>query len=107
MAQAVSRRPRRPGFDPGLVHVAFVVDKVALGQAFPRVLRFSPASLLGKGQTIIIIIIFIFITGLHNKPQGCGKSVASAGGPSPLKKKFPCPRYEGKQEEQQHSSTHS
>jgi hypothetical protein len=33
---------RRPGFDLGLVHVGFMVDKVELGQAFPRVLRFSP-----------------------------------------------------------------
>jgi hypothetical protein len=33
--------PRRPGFDPGSVHVGFVVDKVALGLVFPRVLRFS------------------------------------------------------------------
>ena len=33
--------PRRPGFDPGPVHVGFVVDKVALGQVLPRVLRFS------------------------------------------------------------------
>jgi hypothetical protein len=33
--------PWRPGFDPGSVHVGFVVDKVALGQVFPRVLRFS------------------------------------------------------------------
>jgi hypothetical protein len=31
MAQVVSRRP---GFDPGSVHVGFVVDKVALGQVF-------------------------------------------------------------------------
>jgi hypothetical protein len=30
--------PRRPG----LIHVGFVVDKVALGQVFLRVLRFSP-----------------------------------------------------------------
>jgi hypothetical protein len=32
-AQAVSRRPltAEDGFDPGLVHVGFVVDKVALG----------------------------------------------------------------------------
>jgi hypothetical protein len=36
--------PRRPGFDPGSVHVGFVVDKVALGQVFPRVLRFSPVN---------------------------------------------------------------
>jgi hypothetical protein len=27
--------PRRPGFDPGSVHVGFMVDKVALGQVFP------------------------------------------------------------------------
>jgi hypothetical protein len=25
--------------------------------------------------------LMIFITGLHNKPQGCGASVASAAGP--------------------------
>jgi hypothetical protein len=42
MTQAVPRlrrliaglTPRRPGFDPGSVHVGFVVDKVALGQDF-------------------------------------------------------------------------
>jgi hypothetical protein len=38
--------PRRPGFDPGSVHVGFVVDKEALGQVFPRVLRFSPVSVI-------------------------------------------------------------
>jgi hypothetical protein len=44
MAQAVSRRSpsRRPRFDPGSVHLGFVVDKVAVGQVFLRVLRFSP-----------------------------------------------------------------
>jgi hypothetical protein len=46
MAQAVSLPPRRPGFDPGSVHVGFVVDKVALGQVVPRVLRFSPVSFI-------------------------------------------------------------
>jgi hypothetical protein len=39
-------RPRRPGFDPGSVHVGFVVDKVALGQVFLRVLRFLPVSFI-------------------------------------------------------------
>jgi hypothetical protein len=29
----------------------------------------------------------IFITGLHNKPQGCGAAVASAAGPFTTKKK--------------------
>jgi hypothetical protein len=33
--------PRRPG----LIHVRFVVDKVALGQVFLRVLRFSPVNI--------------------------------------------------------------
>jgi hypothetical protein len=32
--------PRRSGFAPGLVNVGFVVNKVALGQTFLRVLRF-------------------------------------------------------------------
>jgi hypothetical protein len=42
MAQEVSRglSPRRLGFTPGSVRVEFVVDKVALGQVFLRVLRF-------------------------------------------------------------------
>jgi hypothetical protein len=84
--------PWRPGFDPGLVHVGFVVDKVSLGQGFPPCSSVFPcqfhstgAPLLGKGQKIIII--FTVIIGLHNKPHGCSASVAYAGSPSPLKKK--------------------
>jgi hypothetical protein len=38
--------PRRSMFDPGSVRVGFVVDKVALGQVFPRVLRFSPVNFI-------------------------------------------------------------
>jgi hypothetical protein len=35
--------------------------------------------------------LIIFITGLHNKRQGCGASVASAAGPFTTKKKYvPC-----------------
>jgi hypothetical protein len=72
-------------FDPGSVHVGFVVDKVAMGQVFPRVLRFSPcqfhstgAPILGKTKKKTQII---FIIGLHNKPKGRGAFVASAAGP--------------------------
>jgi hypothetical protein len=61
-----SLSPRRSGFDPGSVHVGFVVDKVALGQE--------------KGKKIII-------TGLHNKSQGCGAFVSSTTGPFTKKKK--------------------
>jgi hypothetical protein len=70
------------GFDPGSVRVGFVVDKVALGQVFsPSTSVFTcqflstGAPLLGKTKKLII-----FTTGLHNKPQGCGASVASAAG---------------------------
>jgi hypothetical protein len=38
--------PRRPGFDPGSVHVGFLVDKVTLGQVFLRVLRFSAVNFI-------------------------------------------------------------
>jgi hypothetical protein len=66
--------------------VGIVVVKVALGQVFPRVLRFSPVNFIPpvlhfKEKKII------FITGLHNKPQGCGASVTSAAGPFTTKKK--------------------
>jgi hypothetical protein len=60
--------PRRPGLD---VHVGFVLDKVALGQDFPEYFGFSLSiafhrcSITGKTKKLII-----FITGVHNKPQG-------------------------------------
>jgi hypothetical protein len=45
MAQAVSRQPLSD-FSPGSVHVRFIVDKVALGQVFLRVLRISPVNII-------------------------------------------------------------
>jgi hypothetical protein len=36
----------------------------------------------------LIIFLFIFITGLHNKPQVCGASVASAAVPFSTKEKL-------------------
>jgi hypothetical protein len=38
--------PRRHGFAAGSIHVGFVVNKVALGQIFLRVLRTDTHSLL-------------------------------------------------------------
>jgi hypothetical protein len=76
-------------FDPGSVHVGFVVEKVALGQvsseyfSFPCHFHSTGASLLGKTKKLII-----FITGLHNKSQGCGASVASAAGPFTTNKNY-------------------
>jgi hypothetical protein len=69
--------------------VGFVVDKVALGQVFseyfgfPLSVSFHWCSITRKNEKKRII----FITGLHNKPQGCGASVASAAGSYTTKKK--------------------
>jgi hypothetical protein len=48
MAQVVSRWPltAETRVRSRSVHVEFVVDKVALGQVFPRVLRFSPVNFI-------------------------------------------------------------
>jgi hypothetical protein len=48
---------------------------------FPCQFHSTGAPLHGKTKKLII-----FITGLHNKPQGCGASVASAAGPFTAKK---------------------
>ena len=85
MAQAVSRRP--------LTADARVRSRVSPcgmcgGQSgtgtgfspsnyvFPRQFHSTGVSLHGKTKALIIII-----RGLHNKPQSCGASVASAAGP--------------------------
>jgi hypothetical protein len=52
--------------------VGFVVDKVALGQVFLRVVGFS-LSISFHWCSITVklgkkLLIFIFITGLHKKP---------------------------------------
>jgi hypothetical protein len=48
VAQAVNRRrlTTESRVAPGLIRVGFVVDKVALGHVFLRVLRFSPVSMI-------------------------------------------------------------
>jgi hypothetical protein len=56
---------------------------------FPCQFHSTGDPLLGKGQKIIIFI-FVFIIGLHNKPHGCSASVASAAGPFTTKKKVFC-----------------
>jgi hypothetical protein len=78
--------PRRHGFDPGSVRVGFVVDKVALGQVFLPVLRFSPVNFIPP--VLHYTKKLIFITGLHNKPQGCGASVVICCGTLLTKKKY-------------------
>jgi hypothetical protein len=69
--------------------VGFVVDKVALKHVFPRVLWFSPVNFIPpvlhykeKRKQFII-----FITRLHNKPQGCVRPLLLLRDPSAKKKK--------------------
>jgi hypothetical protein len=48
------------------------------GTGFPPSTSVFPVSFITRKNEKKLII---FITGLHNKPQGCGASVASAAGP--------------------------
>jgi hypothetical protein len=72
MAQAVSRRPltAEAWVRSRVVHVGFVVDKVALGQVFRLVLRFFPCQFHSNGAPLQgkMIKLIIFIIGLHKKP---------------------------------------
>jgi hypothetical protein len=85
--------PRRPGLDPGLMWDLWWT-KWHWDRFFPRVLRVSPVNLIPpvlhylEKRKNLIIFLFIFSTGLHNKPQGCGASVGSAAGPFSEEKKF-------------------
>jgi hypothetical protein len=67
----------------------------ASSSAFPCQFHSTGAPLLVKGQKIIIIVIFI--TGSHKKPQGCGASVASAAGPFTTKKELLLERFPSSQ----------
>jgi hypothetical protein len=71
--------PRRPGFDPGSVHVGFVVDKVAPGQVFlpstsvfPRQFHSTGAPLLGKVKKNRLFL------HIHLQHKGCTISLKAA-----------------------------
>jgi hypothetical protein len=90
MAQTVSRRPLiaearvRSWVSPCGIYSG----QSGMGQVFPPSTSVFPckfhstgAPLHGKAKKKLVII-----TGLHNRPQGCGASVASAAGPFITKK---------------------
>jgi hypothetical protein len=64
--------------------MGFVVDKVALGQVFPRVLRLFPCQFQSTRQKIIIII-FIFTTNQATKSMEQSPPEKLTG-PQPVKK---------------------
>jgi len=47
---------RRPGYDLGSVHVRGVVDEVALGRCFLRVIWFDPVSVISPALHIHLIL---------------------------------------------------
>ena len=90
MAQAVSRRPLSA--EPRVRSPLSPCGQSGTGTGFSPSTSVSSCQfhsiltpLKWKSRKNLIIFI-IFLMGLHNKPQGCGESLASATGPFNKKK---------------------
>jgi hypothetical protein len=67
--------PQRPGFDPGSVHVRFVVDKVALGQVFFSELSVFPCQFHSTGAPLIVKL---GKKTAHLHHRGCTRNLKAA-----------------------------
>jgi hypothetical protein len=64
------------GFDPGSVHVGFVVDKVSLGQAPPPEYFGFPLSIHSTGAPLLVKMKKNY--HLSSSSQGCTRSLNAA-----------------------------
>jgi hypothetical protein len=86
MAQAVSRRPltETARVRAQVNAVGFMVDKVALGQVFLRVIRFSPVNIIQRGllfrklKKIVLSFIHSSSSGTHPLPGTDKRPVKAA-----------------------------
>jgi hypothetical protein len=84
MAQAVSRRPLTAAawFRAQVNPVGFVVYKVALGQVFLRVLRFSPVNIspwVTPFRKLKKIVLLFTHSPLHSSSSGDGQKARKSG----------------------------
>jgi hypothetical protein len=82
MAQAVSRRPLTA--EARVSPCGICGGQNGTGTGFSPSTSVFPCQFHSTGAPLHVKTkkkLIIFITGLHNKPQGCGASVASAAGP--------------------------
>ena len=73
-----SLSPRRPGFDPGSVHVGFMVEKVALGQVFPPSTSVFPCQFNSTGVPLLVKMKKKLSSFSSSSSQGCTISLKSA-----------------------------